>query len=190
MKSKRLSNWWLLTLNGIIALVYGIIAIFVPDTTLVTMVMYFGIVILIIGIAMLWGAINSIRDNLPFWADLITSIVTITVGALLTFYTSRSLTIFVMIIGSWAVLIGIVQLYMATKSELLAGEKNTLLVNGIITLAFGIILFFNPFATAKFLVVISGILAFIFGIILIAMSIRLKNVERFLEKQHQQEGEH
>lgn len=94
-----------------------------------------------------------------------------------------------MIIGSWAVLIGIVQLYIATKPELLAGEKNTLLVNGIITLVFGIILFFNPFATAAFLVVISGILAFIFGIILIAMSIRIKNVERFLGKQHQKEGE-
>lgn len=94
-----------------------------------------------------------------------------------------------MIIGSWAVLIGILQLYMATKPELLAGEKNTLLVNGIITLIFGIILFFNPFETAAFLVVISGILAFIFGIVLIAISIRLKNLERFLEKQHQDEGE-
>lgn len=94
-----------------------------------------------------------------------------------------------MIIGSWAVLVGVVQLYVATKSELLPGEKNTLLVNGIITLVFGIILFFNPFESAKFLVVISGILAFIFGIVLIAISIRLKNVERFLERQHAKEEE-
>ena len=70
MSSKRLSNWWLLTLNGIIAIVYGIIAIFVPDTYMVAMVMYFGIIILIIGFAMLWGAINSIRDNLPYATDL------------------------------------------------------------------------------------------------------------------------
>jgi uncharacterized membrane protein HdeD (DUF308 family) len=80
-------------------------------------------------------------------------------------------------------------LYVARKSELLPGEKNTLLVNGIITLVFGIILFFNPFESAKFLVVISGILAFIFGIVLIAISIRLKNVERFLEGQHAKEEE-
>ena len=180
MNTKRLSNWWLLTLNGIIAIVYGIIAIFVPSATLVTLVMYFGIVILIIGFAMLWGAINSIRDKLPYATDLVSSFITIVIGALLTFYTSKSLTIFVMIIGSWAVLVGVVQLYVATKSELLPGEKNTLLVNGIITLVFGIILFFNPFESAKFLVVISGILAFIFGIVLIAISIRLKNVNVFL----------
>jgi len=188
MSSKRLSNWWLLTLNGIIAIVYGIIAIFVPDKTLVTMVMYFGIIILIIGFAMLWGAINSIRDKLPYATDLVSSLITITIGALLTFYTSKSLVIFVMIIGSWAVLVGIFQLYVATKSELLPGEKNTLLVNGIITLIFGIILFFNPFQSAAFLLVISGILAFIFGIVLISISIRLKNVEKFLEKQNQKEG--
>ena len=88
-----------------------------------------------------------------------------------------------MIIGSWAVLVGIVQLYVATKSGLVPGEKNTLLMNGIITLIFGVILFFNPFASASFLVIISGILAFIFGIVLIAISIRLKNVEKFFEKQ-------
>jgi len=184
MSKKRLSNWWLLTLNGIIAIIYGILAIFVPSTTIVAMVMYFGILILIIGFAMLWGAINSIRENLPYATDLVSSLITISIGALLTFYTSKSLTIFVMIIGSWAVLVGIVQLYVATKSGLVPGEKNTLLVNGIITLVFGVILFFNPFASASFLVVISGILAFIFGIVLIAISIRLKNVEKFFEKQH------
>jgi len=187
MSSKPLSNWWLLTLNGVIALLYGIIAIFVPDTTILTIVMYFGIVILIIGVAMLWGAINSIRDNLPYITDLLISLITIAIGALLTFYTSKSLTIFVMIIGSWAVLVGIVQLYLATKAELLPGEKNSLLINGIITLIFGIILFFNPFKTATILVVISGILAFIFGIVLIAMSIRLKNIEKVIGKEIKEE---
>ena len=186
MSSKPLSNWWLLTLNGVIALLYGIIAIFVPDTTILTIVMYFGIVILIIGVAMLWGAINSIRDNLPYITDLLISLITIAIGALLTFYTSKSLTIFVMIIGSWAVLVGIVQLYLATKAELLPGEKNSLLINGIITLIFGIILFFNPFKTATILVIISGILAFIFGIVLIAMSIRLKNIEKVIDKEIQE----
>ena len=187
MSSKPLSNWWLLTLNGVIAILYGIIAIFVPDTTILTIVMYFGIVILIIGVAMLWGAINSIRDNLPYITDLLISLITIAIGALLTFYTSKSLTIFVMIIGSWAVLVGIVQLYLATKAELLPGEKNSLLINGIITLIFGIILFFNPFKTATILVIISGILAFIFGIVLIAMSIRLKNIEKVIGKEIQEE---
>ena len=62
-------------MNGIIAIVYGILAVFIPGTTIVAMVMYFGIIILIIGLAMLWGAINSIRSNLPYTTDLISSLV-------------------------------------------------------------------------------------------------------------------
>ena len=178
MSSKHLTNWWLLTLNGIIAIVYGIIAVVVPDTTVLTIVLYFGIVIFIIGLAMLWGAIKNIKAHLPYVADLISSIITIVVGVLLTFYTSKSLTIFVMIIGVWAIVVAAVQFYLATRPDFIPSEKNTFWINGTIALIFGIILFFNPFATAKFLVVISGILAFIIGIVLIMMSVRLKNLEK------------
>ena len=186
MNSKPLSNWWLLALSGVIAILYGIIAIFFQDI-IKTLVMYFGIIILIIGLAMLWGAINSLRDNLPYAADLATSIITILIGVLLTFLTSETLTIFVIIIGTWAILVGVVQLYLATRAELLPGEKNTLLINGIITLIFGVIMFIDPFETGKILVVISGILAFVFGIVLIAMSIRLKNIEKVISKEIQEE---
>ena len=178
MSSKSLTNWWLLTLNGIIAIVYGIIAVIVPETTVLTIVMYFGIVILIIGLAMLWGAIKNIKAKLPYAADLISSLVTIIVGVLLTFYTSKSLTIFVMIIGVWAILVAIVQFYLATRPDFIPSEKNTFWINGAIALIFGIILFFNPFAIANILVVISGILAFIIGVILISMSVRLRNLEK------------
>jgi len=183
MSSKHLTNWWLLTLNGIIAIVYGIIAVIVPDTTVLTIVMYFGIIILIIGLAMLWGAIKNIKENLPYATDLVSSLVTIIVGVLLTFYTAKSLTIFVIIIGAWAILVAAVQFYLATRPDFIPSEKNTFLFNGAIALIFGVILFFNPFTTAKFLVVISGILAFIIGIILISMSIRLKNIEKTIIKE-------
>ncbi len=178
MSSNRLSNWWMLAFNGIIAILYGIIAIFVPGPTVITIVTFFGIFILIIGLAILWGAISNIRAHLPYAADLTSAIVTIIVGVLLTFYTSKSLTIFVMIIGAWAILVAAVQLYLATRSEFIPAEKHTFLINGLISLAFGVILFFNPFETTQMLVVISGILAFIVGVVLIYMAVKLKNIEK------------
>jgi uncharacterized membrane protein HdeD (DUF308 family) len=48
-------------------------------------------------------------------------------------------------------------------------------VNGLVSIVFGIILLFNPFEAAKFLLILTGILAFIIGIIMIALSIQLKN---------------
>ncbi len=178
MKTSLVNNWWLLSLNGVIAILYGLMAIFVPSGTLLTIVMYFGIVILIIGVSMLIGAINSARNQLPYMSDLISSVLTIAIGALLTFYTQKSLEIFVIVVGSWAILLGIFQLYIMSRMDKTSGSKNTLLINGLITLAFGVVLFLNPFASAAFMVVVSGVLAFIVGIILIALSVKLRNFEK------------
>ncbi|NOY51433.1 MAG: hypothetical protein GXO88_12845 [Chlorobi bacterium] len=177
MSSQTLNNWMVLTFNGIIAILYGLMAMFVPQTTLLTIVMYFGIVMLIIGLAMLFGVVNNMKNKMPYAADMAISIITIIIGALLTFYTQKSLGIFVVVIGSWAILLGALQLYLLVKHHYGKGTKNTLLVNGIITLVFGIILFFNPFQSAAVLVTISGILAFIFGVILISISIKVKNLD-------------
>ena len=177
MAMRTLNNWMVLTLNGVIAILYGLLSMFVPETTLLTIVMYFGIVILIIGVAMLIGVVNNMKNNLPYAGDMIITIITIIIGALLTFYTQRSLEIFVIVIGSWALLLGALQIYLLLKFEHSKGTKNTLLINGIITISFGVILFFNPFQAAAFMVTLSGILAFIIGIILISLSIKFKNLQ-------------
>jgi uncharacterized membrane protein HdeD (DUF308 family) len=170
------NNWWVLTFNGIIALMYGLLAMFVPQATILTIVMYFGIIVLIIGAAMLFGVVNNMKNKQPYAADMSISLITIIIGGLLTFYTQKSLEIFVIVVGSWAILLGILQLFLLTKTYYSKNTKNILLGNGLITLAFGVILFFNPFQSAAFLVTISGILAFIFGVILISVSIKLKNL--------------
>jgi len=176
MVHNNFGNWTTLAFNGIIAILYGILAIFVPETTLLTIVMYFGIVILIIGLAMLFGVVNNMKNKQPYAADMAISIVTIIIGALLTFYSQKTLEIFVIVIGSWAILLGILQLYLLTQSVFSKGTKNTFLINGLLTLAFGVILFFNPFASASIMLMLSGILAFVFGIILISVSMKVKNL--------------
>jgi len=181
MKSNPFSNWWSLAFNGIIALLYGVLAIFISADTLLTIITWFGIVILIVGIAMLIGVINNIRNKQTYAVDLIWTILTIAVGGILTFYTQRSVEVFVIIIGCWALLIGVVQLYLMSKLESTDGSKNTFLINGIVTIIFGVILFFNPFSAAKALLIFTGILAFIIGVILIVLAVKMKSLSKEFE---------
>ncbi len=176
MKQNNNGNWWTLAFNGIIAILYGLLAIFVSEKTLLAIVMYFGIVILIIGAAMLFGVINNMKNKQPYAADMAISIITLIIGSLLAFYTQKSLEIFVIVIGSWAILLGIFQLYLLSNKNFTKSTKNTFLINGLLTLAFGVILFFNPFESATIMLMFSGILAFVFGIILIAISMKVKNL--------------
>ena len=181
MISNPFKNWWSLAFNGVIALLYGVLAIFIPGDTLLTIITWFGIIVLIIGIAVLIGVINNIRNNYPYVNDLVLSVVTIAIGALLAFYTQNSISIFVIVIGAWAIILGIVQIYLMSKLESNDKSKNTFLINGIVSVVFGVILLFNPFATAKAMVIISGVMAFFIGVVLIIIALKMKNLSQEIE---------
>jgi len=181
MNSNPFSNWWSIAVNGIIALLYGILAIFIPGETILTIIIWFGIVVLVVGVAMLIGVINNIRNKLPYGTDLLWAILTIVIGGVLTFYTQRSIEIFVIIIGLWAILVGAVQLYLMTKLDSSDKSRNTFLINGVLTVIFGVVLFFNPFTSAKALLILTGIIAFIIGIVMIIISLKMKSLSKELE---------
>lgn len=178
---KSFINWYSLAFNGVIALFYGILAIFVPQATLLTIITYFGIVILIVGVAMLIGVINSIKSKQAYAVDLIWTIIMLIIGSLLTFYTKRSIEIFVMIIAAWAIFMGAVQLYLMTKLDKTDRARRSFLINGILTLLFGVVLFFNPFTAASAILFLTGAVAFFIGVLMIVLAIRLKNLHQKLD---------
>ncbi|HEY9114967.1 MAG TPA: DUF308 domain-containing protein, partial [Bacteroidales bacterium] len=143
METKSITNFRMLGFNGIIAVVYGLLAIFVPTETLTVVIMYFGVLMLVIGIAMLIGAINNFKKKTAYGMDLFWALTTIIIGALLIFKTTNVIFIFAVLIGCWAIFMGIIQLYLMTKIQGSSGGKNALLINGLISVVFGIIVLFN-----------------------------------------------
>ena len=176
MNITHLFSWPQIALNGAIALLYGILALFVPGATIIGILMYIGIFILIIGAILLISAIQKIGKKLPYFGDLIWSVLVLIVGGLITFNTQKTLEVFVIIIGVWAIILGISQFIIVAKVRLSPYEKNITIVNAIITLIFGIVLFYNPFQSAKFIVVISGILALVIGTLLLVLAFKIKNI--------------
>ena len=168
-------NWWVLAFNGLIALLFGLMAIFSPLDTLKVIIMYFGIVMLIVGIAMLFGVYSSMKNKLNYGTDLISALVTIALGIVLAFFTEKTLQIFVIVIGIWAIMLGIGQL-LIMKDLKSKGDKKFLLYSGLFTLVFGVLLFFNPFALASIFVVIAGVMSTIIGLVLISFAFKLKNL--------------
>ena len=180
MKSNSFSNWWSLALSGVIALLYALLAFYNPGEMIVKIIGIFGIIVLIVGIAMLIGVISNIRNSQPYIADLVWTIITLAVGAILSFYTTEAVKIFIIIMGAWAIFVGAVQLYTMAKLEPSDKSRNTFLINGILSIVLGVIMFFNPFESASILLFLTGILAFVIGIILIVLSIKMKGLAKEL----------
>ncbi len=169
------ANWWIMAFNGIIALLFGLMAIFATKATLFVIIMYFGIIMLIVGAAMLFGVYSSMKNKLNYGTDLISALVTIGLGIVLTFFTGKALEVFVIVVGIWAIMLGIGQLIIMS-AIVSKGDKNFLLGSGLFTLLFGIILFFNPFTMASIFLIFVGIMAVIIGVVLISFAFKLKNM--------------
>lgn len=175
MKDHKNQNWRMLLYNGLIALLYGVLAIFASEALILTIVTYLGILILIAGLAMLYGVYSNFKHDLPYGFDLVQALIVFILGVLLAFFSRQSLLIFVILIGSWAVLMGAVQLYYAFSLPSEYSGKNSFIINGLITLVFGVALFFNPFDMANYMVILTGILALLVGVTLIFLAFKLKS---------------
>ena len=142
MKKQRYSNWWFFGLNGIIAILFGLLLLFYTQETIKTMVFLFGIVILLTGLAMLGTAIINLKKEKKTGMLLFESIVTVAVGIIIMIFKEKSLEFFFIIIGVWAVVLGLVQLVILVNMKSELSGKNIFLFNGLLTIAMGVLLFF------------------------------------------------
>ncbi|MCK9421064.1 MAG: DUF308 domain-containing protein [Bacteroidales bacterium] len=177
MATKRFKNWWFLALNGIIFVLFGILILLNTPDFIKTMITYFGIVLLVFGAILLIIGVNNFRKEKQAGMILYESIAAIAIGLILTFFPEGSVNLFMILVGVWIIIIGIIQLViLANLKESSSSLKNGLLINGLLTIALGIALFFNPFSWAVFLVKLIGVLAAIFGLLLICFSFVLRSV--------------
>ncbi len=174
MEEKKFKNWWVLAVNGLIALLLGILIISTPATTLIIIGKYFGLVILVGGLILLFTAFYNIKKEKSYGLILIESVITIILGILILIYTRKTLEIFVILIGIWAIIIGFSQLAILIDKNYYTSGKHLFLFNGLLTVILGVFMLFNPFTMGQFFITLAGIGAMVFGILLIFFAFKIK----------------
>ncbi len=169
-------NWKILFFNGIAAILYAVLAIFASESLILTLVFYIGLLVLLSSLGLFYGVYLNHKNGMPYTLDLFEALIVFGFGILLTFYSKESINVFMIIIGSWALIIGLGQLFIAFGLPNVLNGKKTMLMNSILTIALGIILLLNPYSSANILVVISGVLSLIIGVILIILALKVKNL--------------
>jgi len=174
MEEKKFKKWWVLAVNGLIALLLGILIISLPATTLIIICKYFGLVILACGLALLFIAYYNIKNKKSYALILLESFITIILGVLILIYTRKTLEIFVILIGIWAIIIGISQLAILIDNNYSVSGKHLFLFNGLLTVVLGVFMLFNPFSMGQFFITLAGICAIILGVLLIFFAFKIK----------------
>jgi uncharacterized membrane protein HdeD (DUF308 family) len=168
-------NWWLLLLRGIAAVAFGVLAFFWPGLTLLTLTLLWGAYALSDGILALWAAISAKGgDTSARWWLAFGGVVSIIAGALTFFWPGMTTLALLVVIAVWSIVIGGLQIWGAiVLRKELRGEW-LLALNGLLSVAFGVILMAQPGAGALAVVWIIGWYAMLFGCLYIALAIRLK----------------
>jgi uncharacterized membrane protein HdeD (DUF308 family) len=171
------SNWIIFLVNGLIAILFGLLALFVPLETIITLARYFGIIILLGGLIMFYISYQNMKAKKTYLLLMGEAILAILVGAVIAFYPSRSLEIFLILIGIWAVIMGLLQIIVAVQMRKKVSNHSMFTLNGVITLVFGLLLFFDPLATIKTLFIVIGLLALAAGVLLVYLGFKVKGIK-------------
>ncbi len=152
---------WIITLKGILAIIFGLIALFYPGRSIAVLAHVFGFMLLIAGVIFIVGAIFHTKHN-PSWSSwLLEGIIDLILGLIIVAFPVFAIGAFMLLIGIWALLMGLWRIYQAFKFK---SQRGILLFGGIISLIFGILVLINPFAGAGAVMMVIGIWAIIFGL--------------------------
>ncbi len=118
-------KWWAVALRGILAIVFGIVALAFPGATLVSLAVVFGAYALVSGVFAIVAAFGS-RGRDAVWYVL-DGILGIAVGLATFFFPGITAQALVFLIGVWAILTGIFEVIagfeLPVKRRLAVGDR-------------------------------------------------------------------
>jgi uncharacterized membrane protein HdeD (DUF308 family) len=171
-------NWWALALRGLVAILFGVLALLWPGLTLLALVFLFGAYVLVDGIVALLSALRAAQRHRRWGMLLLEGLAGIVAGILTFVWPGITTIVLLYLIAAWAVVTGILEVVTAIAlREELRGEW-LLGLSGVASVVFGILLFAQPGAGAVALVWLIGWYAIIFGILLLAVAFRLRGWAR------------
>jgi uncharacterized membrane protein HdeD (DUF308 family) len=171
-------NWWALALRGFVAVLFGLLTFFVPAITLVILVLLFGVYALLDG---LFNVIAFIRVPAHHWALLIEGVIGIAAGILTFTWPAITAIALLYVIAFWALLTGVFEIIAGIRLRKVVSNEWWLLVAGVLSLLFGILILLAPGVGALAVVLWIGAYACVFGVSLLALAFRLKGHWRLIK---------
>jgi len=165
------SHWWMLLLRGIVAVLFGVLAFMVPGLTLVALVLLFGAYALVDGVTAIF-----IGGRARAWSLLLVGVLGLIAGILTFIFPGITALWLLILIASWAVVRGVFEIVAAIKLRKELTNEWLLILGGVFSIIFGLLLFTNPAAGTLTMVWLIGAYTLVFGIMMIVLSFRLRGL--------------
>lgn len=165
-------NWWVPALRGVLAIIVGLIALFLPGATLYALVLLFGIYALIDGISLLFMAFSVGRANR--WWLVFEGILGIAAAFVAFAYPLGTALALTLLIGAWAVVTGVLEIIAVFGMRNKVVPAWWLMLNGVLSIILGFVLFVFPVAGTFAWVWVFGVYALAAGVALLVFAFRVR----------------
>jgi len=167
-------HWWALLLRGLIAILLGILIWLQPGLSLVALVLLFGAYALADGILGIWTGVAGRKEHEHWWVLFLWGIIGAGVGILTFLVPGVTALALLFYIAIWAIATGVLQIIAAIRLRREMRGEWLLIVGGLASVAFGVLLMAHPAVGALALLWLIATYAIVFGVLLVFLAFRVR----------------
>jgi len=176
---------WAIGINGALSVALGVVIIVWPSISLYSLVLVFGAYALARGIVGLVMAIGNSDMEGRGWL-VVSSLAGIAVGVIVFADTGMSALALLYVIGAYAIVLGIGAISAAFVLPLSGGDSALLGLTGVLSIAFGVVMFAKPGAGALALLALIAAYAIIIGLSELTVAIGGKRAFGISDERYEQ----
>lgn len=161
-------------LVGVLAIIAGIIALAWPGITILVLVIMFAIYAFSDAVLQGTRAFSGGGAG-PVIGHLLLGLIDVAAGVMALAWPGATALVLVLVVGFWAFAGGIAEFAFAFAAGETAGTRTLFLLGGLVSMAFGVVLFARPGVGAVTLALLYGLFALFYGISQIAAGVHLRS---------------
>jgi uncharacterized membrane protein HdeD (DUF308 family) len=168
--------WKVTALRGILAIAFAIVILVWPSIGLTALIALFGAFALVSGVTTIVGAFSvPLKGGDRAWL-VVDGLLGVAVSVVVFVWPALSALGLLYAIAAWAIVTGILEMGFTFVVPVSGSRRLLLMLGGLLSVAFGVIMFGHPGAGAVALLAVIGAFAFVSGVMQIALAIELRSV--------------
>lgn len=166
-------RWHLVVLRGVVAILFGVVAIAWPEITVLALALLWGAYMLMDGIASIAMAMGQGTDRMYI---ILLGILGIAAGIASFVWPQITVVVLLVLIAVWAIVAGVVQIAAAIRLRKVIRNEWFMVITGAVTLILGLLLIVQPAEGALALLVAIAFFAIAWGLVLVVLGLRLRQL--------------
>jgi uncharacterized membrane protein HdeD (DUF308 family) len=168
-------NWWVLTVRGVLAILFGVLAFTWPNITIRVLALLYGAFALLDGCFAVSAALMGGGSWARWWGLVLGGLAGIAIGVITVLVPEVTELFLVILVGAWCIARGVFEIVTAIRLRAEIEGEFWLALSGLVSVLFGAVILFRPVVGEVLVAYLVGAYAIFFGILLVALSFRLRS---------------